>query len=95
MIGGSPDGQQRINSAKATYNSIAGLIESEWNNVSGKYVYSFTIPEGTTATVKLISNGNLNVNGIDFTVEALGGKKCEACNRVVFELGAGKYTIKS
>lgn len=89
-----PEGQKNINSAKATYKSQSGLIESGWDNVDGVYVYNFSIPEGTSATVKLIANDKILVNGVEFTAEELGGKKCEKCGKIVFELGAGKYEIK-
>lgn len=88
-----PEGQQRINSAKATFKSVSGLIESSWDKVNGKYVYNFTIPKGTTATVKLIADEKLTVNGLDFTVEELNGKKCKECGRICFDLSEGKYTV--
>lgn len=88
-----PEGQQRINSAKATYKSASGLIESGWNKVNGEYVYNFTIPEGTTATVKLIAKDTITINGVDFTIDELNGKKCASCDRIIFDLTAGKYTI--
>ena len=84
---------QRINSAKATYKSASGLIESGWNKVNGEYVYNFTIPEGTTATVQLIAKDTITINGVDFTIDELNGKKCASCDRIIFDLTAGKYTI--
>ena len=38
---------------KASYNSAAGLIKSEWKYEGEKWVWNFTIPEGATATVTL------------------------------------------
>ncbi len=87
-----PEGQQRINSAKATYKSVSGVIESGWSKINDSYVYSFTIPEGTTATVKLIAKDIITINGVDMTLDELKGKKC-SCDRAVFDLGAGTYKI--
>jgi len=42
-----------ITSTKATYNSIHGLISSEWQIKNGKFILDTTIPPNTTATVYL------------------------------------------
>ena len=39
--------------AKASYNSIYGLVESGWKRRDGKTVYTVTIPSNTTAKIIL------------------------------------------
>ncbi len=49
-----PDPQKRIDHVKAEYESIYGLITSEWKiNENGAFSYDFTIPANTSATVEL------------------------------------------
>ena len=44
---------KRLGSVDATYNSTAGTIKSEWHYDGDKCMWTFTIPEGATATVTL------------------------------------------
>ena len=48
-----PVPDKRLGFVKASYNSAAGLIKSEWKYEGEKWVWNFTIPEGATATVTL------------------------------------------
>ena len=48
-----PVPDKRLGFVKASYNSAAGLIKSEWKYEGDKWVWNFTIPEGATATVTL------------------------------------------
>ena len=88
-----PEGQKKIEMAKATYNSVSGKIESSWEKVNGAYSYNFVIPEGTVATVKLLAGESIKVNDVSYTIEELGGKYCKSCGRVVFDLAEGKYNV--
>jgi alpha-L-rhamnosidase len=89
-----PDGQKRICSAKATYKSNNGKIESGWALKDGAYFYTIVIPEGTTATVSLITDSDvLTFNTLEIKADALNAKRNG--NRLEFELGAGKYVIKA
>ena len=49
----APQPDRRLGSIKASYRSAAGLIESEWHYEGDEWVWSFSIPEGATATVTL------------------------------------------
>ena len=44
---------RRLGSLKAEYKSAAGLIQSEWKFEGDNWLWSFTVPEGTTASVTL------------------------------------------
>lgn len=88
-----PKGQKRMTSCAASYRTTNGTVESSWEIVGDKTVYSFTIPENTKAEVRLpaASDAVITINDISFTKETLGAvvKK----KRLVFSLGAGKYTL--
>ena len=46
-----PIADKRLGYVKASYNSAAGLIKSEWKYEGDKFIWKFTIPEGATALV--------------------------------------------
>ena len=48
-----PVPDKRLGSMSAEYLSVAGLIKSEWKYDGDKWVWTFTIPKGATATVTL------------------------------------------
>ena len=49
----APVPDKRLGFVKASYKSAAGLIKSEWKYEGNKWVWKFTIPQGSTATVTL------------------------------------------
>ena len=48
-----PVPDKRLGSIDAEFNSAAGLIKSSWKYEGDKWIWNFTVPEGTTATVTL------------------------------------------
>ena len=48
-----PVPDKRLGFVKAEYQSAAGLIKSEWKYEGDKWMWTFTIPEGATASVTL------------------------------------------
>lgn len=87
-----PEGQKRITSARAAFDSVAGRIESAWVAVGDRFEYSFVIPEECGATVSLISEKDtFKVNGIEFRLEQLSGRRIG--ERIVFPLSEGAYTV--
>ena len=48
-----PIPDKRLGHITAEYNSAAGLIKSAWRYEGDKWIWEFTIPEGSTATVTL------------------------------------------
>ena len=48
-----PVPDKRLGFVKAEYNSAAGLIKSAWHYEGDKWIWEFTIPEGSTASVML------------------------------------------
>ena len=49
----APVPDKRLGYIKAEYNSAAGLIKSAWRYEGDTWIWDFTIPEGSTATVTL------------------------------------------
>ena len=49
----SPVPDRRLGFLNAEYRSAAGLIKSSWKYKGDKFEWTFTIPEGATATVTL------------------------------------------
>ncbi len=48
-----PVPDKRLGFVKAEYDSASGLIKSAWKYEGDRWIWDFTIPEGTTATVTL------------------------------------------
>jgi alpha-L-rhamnosidase len=87
-----PEGQKRINMARAAYESVMGRIESSWVNVDGRFEYSFLIPEESAATVSLVSEKDtFKINGIEFKLEEMNGRR--QGDRILFPLSEGAYTV--
>ncbi len=59
----APQPDRRIGSLKATYNSAAGPIDSEWKYEGDTWTWNFTIPEGATATVTVPGESSSNEYG--------------------------------
>lgn len=49
----SPVPDKRLGNVDATYYSAAGIIKSSWRYEGNEWIWSFTIPEGATATVTI------------------------------------------
>ncbi len=88
-----PDGQTRINSAKATFRSLKGRIESAWACVNGAYEYDFVIPAGTQASVSLLAGDYLEFNGLKMTEKDLHAVREDG--RLIFTLNPGSYHIRT
>ncbi len=88
-----PEGQCRINHAKATFITKYGIIESAWTYVNGSYEYDFSIPDGSCANVSILSGDILYFNGLKITGEELGATR--ESDRLVFTLGPGRYHIRT
>ncbi len=53
-----PVPDRRLGHLDATYQSAAGIIESHWKYEGNDWIWTFTIPTGTTATVTLPGDTN-------------------------------------
>ncbi len=87
-----PEGQKRITTAHAAFDSVAGRIESAWVSIGERFEYSFIIPEESGATVSLISDKDeFKINGIDMKLSEMNGRRIG--DRIVFPLSEGAYTV--
>lgn len=90
-----PAGQEQITHAGATYNSVHGLISSEWS-LTDDLCYSVEVPANTTATLFLpvvTDNDSFLESGVPaseaegVTFEGISDGKA------IFTLGSGKYSF--
>jgi len=82
---------------KASYNSIHGVIVSDWKREGGQFALDVTIPANTTATVYVpakqpskVTEGTSPANrspGVKFLREETG--------RAVYQVGSGRYVFRS
>ncbi len=86
-----PKGQSRITMASASYRGIS----SRWEYDNDRFVWSFVIPQGSSATIEfplLNTQKAININGVDFTQKELQGSIKNG--KLVFELKSGHYIAK-
>ncbi len=85
-----PAGQERMKWVRASYDSVAGLIESSWSN-DENLVYECTVPDGASATLMLpMFTNNVLINGISHSFDEFEKKN----NCAVIKLGAGNYVFE-
>ena len=85
-----PDGQQRMKWIRCSYNSVAGLIESNWS-YEENFVYECTVPEGSSAKLLLpVFTEKVIVNGVEHSFGDFD--KQDGC--AVINLGAGSYVFE-
>ena len=85
-----PEGQKRMKWVRCSYDSVAGLIESNWSN-DESFVYECTIPEGSAATLLLpVFTNSVIINGVEHSFEDF--EKQDGC--AVIKLGSGSYVFE-
>ena len=63
-----PIPDKRLGHLTAEYNSSAGTIRSAWRYEGDKWIWDFTIPEGTTASVTVPGEGVKEYQGGSYTI---------------------------
>ncbi len=85
-----PAGQERMKWVRASYDSVAGLIESSWCNDEG-FVYECTVPEGSSATLILpVFTNEVMINSVRHSFDEFEIKE----NCAVIKLGSGSYVFE-
>ena len=85
-----PDGQQRMKWVRASYDSVAGLIESSWSN-DESFVYECTVPEGSSAKLLLpVFADKVVINGVEHNMDEFEKEN----NCAIIKLGAGSYVFE-
>ncbi len=80
--------------ANASFESMYGKIVSDWKIENGMFTYTIEIPANTTATVTLPNAELSNVKSGDKLLTELDKAKAkQEGNKVVFDLGSGKYVF--
>jgi alpha-L-rhamnosidase len=86
----TPQPNSRINQVKASFQSAAGLYESQWSiNEEGNLHFAFTIPFNTTATLVLPDAAlqTVMINGQLLVDSGLSGKQVHESVQVELESG--------
>jgi len=85
----------------SSYNSVYGLIESNWTHVDTIFNYNITVPANTTGTVKLPTDtlDNIKINGVAYipgrtNVNGVKFVKYEE-GKAIFNVQSGKYNFTS
>lgn len=85
-----PDGQQRMKWVRASYDSVAGLIESAWSN-DESFVYECTVPDGSSAKLLLpVFTNKVVINGVEHSMDEFEKEN----NCAVITLGSGSYIFE-
>ncbi|MDD6276406.1 MAG: alpha-L-rhamnosidase C-terminal domain-containing protein, partial [Clostridia bacterium] len=84
-----PAGQERIKWVKCSFDSVKGMIESNWSFDGGKFVYECTVPDTETVLMlpMLADKLKLNGNPTDFNSYEIKD------NCAVIHLTQGKYVF--
>ena len=86
-----PEGQELIKWAKTSFESVNGLIVSNWDTTDG-FVYECTVPVATTLRLPILTAAETyTVNGVE--KKFADGKICSCCHCLVVELEPGSYTF--
>ncbi|MBQ7910235.1 MAG: family 78 glycoside hydrolase catalytic domain [Clostridia bacterium] len=86
-----PEGQELIKWAKTSFESVRGLIVSNWDTTDG-FVYECTVPVATTLYLPILTDAETyTVNGVE--KRFADGTVCPCGKALVMELDAGSYTF--
>jgi alpha-L-rhamnosidase len=83
--------ESQISSAKATFDSPAGRIKTDWKRQDGHLMLSLTVPPNCGATVYVPSENNQEIIESSGYAKKIGTKD----GYVLFEVPAGKYEFKN
>ena len=82
---------------KATYNSMYGLVKSEWSKEEDSFSWDITIPGNTKAMVFIPALSKTSVT--ETGKKAAGSEEIKFIrmeqDRAIFEIGSGEYHLKS
>ena len=86
-----PEGQELIKWAKTSFESVNGLIISNWDTTDG-FVYECTVPVAATLYLPILTDAETyTVNGVE--KRFADGTVCPCGKALVIELDAGSYTF--
>lgn len=82
---------EELTYVNASYNSPHGKIVSNWKRKGNNLSWEVEVPHNTTATLKIPSRFNINVDGSQPGIQQV----TEADNSIIVGLGSGKYSFQS
>lgn len=85
------DPQERINWVKGSYESIYGMLTSDWEMDNGKFTCRVTIPANTVATIYIPARSEHGVQTGDDQMKPVAYED----GRAVYKVLSGKYTFES
>ena len=86
-----PEGQELIKWAKTSFESVQGLIVSNWDTTDG-FTYECTVPVATTLYLPILTDAETyTVNGVEKKFS--DGKVCYCGKCLEIELQPGSYTF--
>lgn len=90
-----PDPTDKMTFAEGYYDSMYGRIESRWEIKDNKYVYHFTVPANTTATLMLNALSVADIKAKEKALSSTSGVKYTGTDnkKYVFELQSGAYEV--
>jgi alpha-L-rhamnosidase len=91
----NPDPDGVMTWAKGYYDSMYGRIESSWKIKNGGFIYEFTVPANTSATLYLHAKTIDDVLENGKPLEQADGVKISGWQdgKIILELNSGKYTF--
>jgi alpha-L-rhamnosidase len=87
----------KIEWVRTKYDSVVGLIESDWERGASETTYHFTVPANATATIEIESTrpNGATVNGVAAAkAEGVAAEKIKG-NRLELRVGSGKYALRA
>jgi alpha-L-rhamnosidase len=86
-----------LKSVKASYESVRGLIRSEWNKTEAAFNWQITIPANTSATVYIPAKSEQDVKENNIPATSAEGVRFLRMEdgKAVFEVQSGTYSFSS
>jgi alpha-L-rhamnosidase len=85
-----PQPVKELSWAKGTYQSIRGMISSEWRNEAGQFTMNVTIPPNTSAEIWIPANPQQEISESNKRVEAVRYENGYA----IVMTGSGNYSYQ-
>lgn len=87
-----PEIIEGLNHVNASYQSIYGLIKSNWTKTAGQFIWNISIPPNTSAIVHLPAESRKAITEKGSALNDLKFIRMEN-SRALFELGSGDYAF--
>ena len=85
-----------LDSVSSSYNSIYGMIRSDWSNMAGYFKWSVTVPVNTSATIYLKAENSQAVTESGKPLSRAEGIRITGVDAdyLVIEAGSGDYNFE-